>query len=573
MSLRRVRFARHNDRSRLSPRQRRGPRDCAEDPEAGVGLYAYSSHRLPPTIDIEPNVYVQVAMGFNRTKYSFVDLVELWSKKVSAIGLREYYGVEAWDWGLPGRMRGGQAVYHRQWIPYYAERKLDAVNAETNANWGGQTLGLYVAARLMWDPRRDTSKEQAEFFELCFRETATPIRRLYKRFDQSPQLRSSSLTPLFQDVELAWQLAKSESVKARLRDLMAYLVYVAEFRNFDMVRSRQPSRNEEYYQALLPLMNYVWRIRHRDMVHYYALARRLCNGLPIQDGRDEYWFAQKDKPPIWMNGENHSDEEIVSMFTQWRGRLQNDHDPSVAFSRYLDPLDAEGEDAGPSTIAGSSVSEKPRPGLARFRGPLLGYLLATKPRSVRMGIAPRSREAKITVSVGGRTPPLFQQTYKPSESFQEVAFQLPRANEYRILVEGDFALRVGPDIPFVYEASLASPAWVDYSGPNYFFVPAGTTEICADANPRLSIFAPGDSQRIDISRFTRKVGTDYSVVAVPPGADGQVWHTSDQTRGTFSLLNVPPLLSLHRDRVLRPREVQAGTQQAADSSAGESVDP
>jgi len=58
---------------------------------------------------------VQVALGFNRTQYSLPELVDLWSRKVKAIGLREYYGVEAWDWGLPGRARGGRVNYHRKW--------------------------------------------------------------------------------------------------------------------------------------------------------------------------------------------------------------------------------------------------------------------------------------------------------------------------------------------------------------------------------------------------------------------------------------------------------------------------
>ena len=104
----------------------------AQDPRAWVGLYAYSSHRLPPTIDVEPNVYVQVALGFNRTQYSLPELVERWSQKVSAIGLREYYGVQAWDWGLPGRARGGRVAYHRKWIPFYAERNLNGVNEGLN---------------------------------------------------------------------------------------------------------------------------------------------------------------------------------------------------------------------------------------------------------------------------------------------------------------------------------------------------------------------------------------------------------------------------------------------------------
>jgi hypothetical protein len=111
-------------------------------PDAWVGLYGYSSHRLPPTIDVEPNVYVQVAMGFNHTQYTLPELIERWSQKVDAIGLREYYGVEAWDWGLPGRMRGGQVAYHQKWIPYYAERKLNADQRRDERQLGRPNAGF-----------------------------------------------------------------------------------------------------------------------------------------------------------------------------------------------------------------------------------------------------------------------------------------------------------------------------------------------------------------------------------------------------------------------------------------------
>ncbi len=522
------------------------------DPEAWVGLYAYSSHRLPPTIDVQPNVYVQVAMGFNRTQYSFTELVDLWAKKVTAIGLREYYGVQAWDWGLPGRMRGGQAEYHRKWIPYYAARNLDAVNAETNSNWGGQTLGLYIASRLLWDPDRDTEADEAEFFELCFQDAAAPMRRVYEQFDRSPQLRAASLLPIFDDVKTAWRSTRSAGVRSRLTDIMAYLVYVARFREFDLVRSRQPSRNDAYYQALQPLMNYAWRIRHRDMVHYYALARRLCNGYPLQDGKDEFWFARKEQPPVWMNGPSYSDKEIVDQFASYWKQLAADEDPSVAYSRLLDPLVASGDDAGPSMIAGSDQM-----GVARFRGPLVGYLLASGKQTITIGIAPTSRQATIVVSARGRDP-IFEATFRQSPSFQTITIELPSANEYKVTFQGDFALRVDSETPFVYEASITHPAWIDYSGPHYFFVPTGCKELCVDASPRWSIFAPGSTERIDVTRLTRIAGKDYSTIKVPDGADGLVWHTSAQTRGKFALLNVPPLLSLYRGQVLRPREVADG---------------
>ena len=45
--------------------------------------------------------------------------------------------------------------------------------------------------------------------------------------------------------------------------------------------------------------------------------------------------------------------------------------------------------------------------------------------------------------------------------------------------------------PLVFEASPLRPAWVDYSGPHYFYVPKGTREVLVDADPRLSVVIPG----------------------------------------------------------------------------------
>jgi len=527
-----------------------------EHPEAWVGLYAYSSHRLPPTIDVEPNVYVQVAMGFNKTRYTLPELVERWSRKVDSIGLREYYGVEAWDWGLPGRMRGGRVAYHRKWIPYYAKRNLNAINAETNANWGGQTLGLYVAAQLMWDPQADVPELTDEFFRLCFADVAETMKAFYAKLDAAPPLRSVTLLPLFEDLQTAWEGTSDQRVRGRLVDLMAYLVYVAEFRNFDLVRSREPSRGDAYYAALKPLMQYAWRIRHRDMVHYYALARRLCNGLPVRDERLDYYMFNKDRDPVWKQGEPLSDSEIRARFTETMERLRADDDPTVTFSRLLDRVRPEGDDAG-----ASGILAQPAKAVARFRRGLRGYVVPPGRQQVEFGLTPTGKRVVFTVA-DPRGNVLFEHTYRPRDSESDevpqpypVLVELPRANEYRVDIEGNFVLHVPRATPFVFEASVMHPAWISYSGPHYFYVPKGTRELVVDANPRLSLRVPGEEKRRDIHPADRKPGKQYAVVKVPEGADGRVWHTTNMTRGQVSLLNVPPLMSFHPGTMLVPREV------------------
>lgn len=525
----------------------------ANDPHAWAGLYAYSSHRLPPTIDVEPNVYVQVALGFNRTQYSLPELVERWSKKVSAIGLREYYGVEAWDWGLPGRARGGRVEYHRKWIPFYAERNLNGINAETNANWGAQTLGLYVASQMMWQPKADVDSLVTEYFELLFGDAATTMRSFYEKLEAAPPLRPATLLPLFGDIQTAWNQTEDEAVHARLTDLKAYLIYVAKFREFDLVRGRNADRNDAYYAALKPLMNYAWRIRHRDTIHYYALARRLCNGLPIQDKRLEFYMANKDRDPIWKTGDNLTDSEIGNLFDQTIAALKADGDPTVSFSRYFDRVKVPGDDAGASHI---HATPQGKIATSRFRRGLRGYLGASGPQTAKFGIAPTSKP--ITMTVYMRSDAIFEQTFRAAENgakkFHDVEVKLPRAFEYRVEITGDFELQVPSETPFLFEASVTHPAWISYSGPHYFYVPKGTRELIVDADPRLSLVIPGKGRR-DLSPADRVEGKSYIAVPVPAGCDGQIWHTTTLTRGTVMLLNTPPLFSLHRNTVFVPREV------------------
>lgn len=520
------------------------------DPEAWVGLYAYSSHRLPPTIDVEPNVYVQVAMGFNRTQYSLPELVERWSKKVGAIGLREYYGVEAWDWGLPGRARGGRVGYHQEWIPFYAARKLNAINAETNANWGAQALGLYVAARLMWEPQADAEQLSAEFYQLAFGKAAPMMKQFYERMETSPPLRPSVLRPFFENLETAWQQEPDEAVRERLTDLKSYLVFVAQFREFDLVRGRNPSRDDVYYAALKTLMTDAYRMRHRDMVHYYALARRLCNGLPRTDNRPEFWMFRKEAAPVWKYGEPFTDKEITARFAKTHAALKADPDPTVNFSRYLDDVKVPGAEA-----VGSRIHADARKHVARFRRGLLGYLVPGGPHTARLGIAPSSKPVSITVTM--RSDIIYEKTFKAGTGFQEAKIELPRAFEYHVEITGSFELQVPPGTPFMYEASAARPAWVDYTGGHYFYVPKGTREVMVDAGPRLSIEVPGQGRR-DLTPAQRAPGANHIVVKVPAGADGTVWHTHTHTRGQFSLLNIPPLLSFHRNPIFVPREISEG---------------
>ena len=363
---------------------------------------------LPPTIDVEPNVYVQVAMGFNNTQYTLPELIERWSQKVGAIGLREYYGVEAWDWGLPGRMRGGQVDYHRKWIPYYAAAEGERHQCRDQRQLGRADAGPVRGLAVDVEPGRDVDALTEEFFQLGFADAAEPMRRFYAKLDAAPPSALGHAAALVRRTAIRLGADPRRGRQGRLVDLMAYLVYVAEFREFDLVSDREPSRNDAYYDALRPLMEYTWRIRHRDMVHYYALARRLCNGLPIQDERLDFYMSNKDRDPVWKHGDPLTDEQIRKLFTGATDQLRQDDDPTITYSRFLDRVKPEGKNAGPSRIL-----SKPEVAVARFRQGLRGYVVPKGKAQVEFGINPTSKRVVFTVQ-SPHGEKLFEQSIGPT---------------------------------------------------------------------------------------------------------------------------------------------------------------
>jgi hypothetical protein len=281
----------------------RGLRDAV--PGGWVGMYAYATHREPPSIALESNIHVQVAMAFNRTAYTYDDLIRLWGEKAGSLGIRDYYGVEAWDFGLPGRIRGANPDYHRKRIPQYHAAGAVSVSAESNDNWGGQGPGFYVASRLLWNPADDVDAIVADYLKSAFGPAAAPMGELYAAFASDKDLGPTNQARFYDLAYKALEQAGGPAVRARIVDVIAYLNYVHLFAEFEPVAPH----TEPYYAALETLMNYAHRIQPRSMVAAYALARRLCNGN-VKGKKDTFWmFGEK---PVWKHGAPYTDDEILA---------------------------------------------------------------------------------------------------------------------------------------------------------------------------------------------------------------------------------------------------------------------
>lgn len=143
-----------------------------------IGCYAYSAYAHPPSFDLHPAVYVQVASAFRRTPLSLEEQLREFGAKTPHLGIREYFGVYQWDWDLPDPGNLEPETLART-LRSYRSSGVTAVNAEASCNWGPRGLGYYLAAQLLWDIDADPSAILRDFYDLAFGPAALPMQRYY----------------------------------------------------------------------------------------------------------------------------------------------------------------------------------------------------------------------------------------------------------------------------------------------------------------------------------------------------------------------------------------------------------
>ena len=235
-------------------------------PSVKFGLYAYNEHAAPPAFEIEPNIVVLVATALNQSKYRTDDLISLWQKKGVTVGLRDYYGVMAWDWDMPGMVAGGKLAYVSNLKNYY-KVGIRYVSAETNIGWISRGLGHYTAARLMWDVNADVASIRKEFLNNLYGKAAGLMSGLYDQWEVYKQAvpREGDILKWTKLVEEAEALENDAAVSSRLQQVKRYLYYVYLFQQWKKKGSTENVRN---------LLDYAARVQEEGIMASYPLIRR-----------------------------------------------------------------------------------------------------------------------------------------------------------------------------------------------------------------------------------------------------------------------------------------------------------
>lgn len=507
-------------------------------PGKWVGLYAYSSHQLPTNLKLEPNVYTQVATAFNSTPLTLDQLVAEWGKRVSKVGIREYYGVMAWDEDMPARPRGARLAYVRKSIPHFHKLGANAINAESNIGWISRGLGHYVAAQLMWDTKADVDALVNDFYEKCFGKARGPIEEMFNQWQRSTDALPTShdMAIWLKLVEDADRLAGDDATRARIDQIKYYLHYVALFYDWHTATG-----DKAELKAFENLVRYTWRVKDLGVTASYALARRKANSkAPTPLHR----FNHPDC--VWRDETPVTREELAGLFKADRGRFKAVEGlRTVDLPREFQPLDAKGGQnfESTNTMRGPHEFFVQIPGGGATMRVALGFIYG---RNDTHTLALYGLDQDIDDE---NNAPVFEQKVLGDQEFHEIDFRGVTPGLYRMRIDdrrSSFKIETHGGLLLSVRADSAGKVWTTGRSNFCFLVPKGTRKFALVAEGPLTLQKPGGEKIEFPSRQPLRE------VSVREGEEG-VWLILQQS-GRFHLVGVPPLVGFAPDRMLVAKE-------------------
>lgn len=512
-----------------------------------IGLLAYNEHSEPPDFELEPNVYVQLTMGFIRGRYSFDELRELWPKKCKSMGFYDYYSVWLWDFDkLPGG-KGAMLDHIQESIRKSAALGATSFDAESGNNWEPHGLGYYVANKLMWNPDADVKAITTDFYDKAFGPAAAPMRRYYERWMpkvQSPPIVSRQLIgSLFRDLDEASKLAAERpDVLARIDHLKHYLRY--NHLRWLLDHEKDKARQK---QLTLDILTFTYRTRYEYMNHWNAIQTTFA-GDAAKKFEEPGWARNDKAPKPWINAGFVTKAETDQWFREGRDYFQPAEITEIAFDySNLAPI--------------KQTSDKPKAHQQAMQ------------RVERFAIHTNGEPIMLDITVG---------TIAWYRDRADAKWKLEDANG-KMIAEGAqkldgevhaLTLKVPQAGVYYFECNDSAAGWritrkpgesltwlpkrgkkvitLGQFGELYFHVPAGTKH--------LQLFASGP--KFPIRGPDRKIITEVSVsdevvtIPVSNGTDGQIWSFGPTSPSHIWLFNAPNCFAASPDALLVPQTVK-----------------
>jgi hypothetical protein len=497
-------------------------------PSIKIGLYAYNEHAAPPEFPLENNIVILIATAMNQSKYRTDELITLWKKKGVQVGIRDYYGVMAWDWDMPGRPNGSRLSYVSNLKDYYKEG-LKLFSAETNIGWISRGLGHYVASQLLWNANEDPEQIEKEFYRTMFGKAEKPMTTLYKDWQTTSTLipEDRELNNWIALVNNAAALEPDSKVQIRLQQVMHYLHYVYLFKKW---------RSDNSKSNLSNLFSYVYRIQDEGSVASYPLTRRLAKD---DEAKKDAAMSFKNSNAVWKsNTEKVSPDEI-------RKLLELDVSSAKEEKNDVNELKLPKRFSSPGNGLNTRNTTSPEVKLRGTHYIVLnikdnnvsinlssGLIKAKTFKSLELSIYPYNQELSIDNSNS-----VFTKTIEPKQPLQSISLSKLGLGTYIAKIDdarAGFSLSVTGSASFGIMADATKRLW-SIGRNNFYFNVNDVSEFAIHNDGALTLVSPA-GREIDLQN---KKGE--TLVDVKPGESG-IWKINNQS-GIFDLKGVIPFVS------------------------------
>jgi hypothetical protein len=520
-----------------------------EYPGIWVGNLAYNEHIEPTKYDLEPNVFVMVTNGFNRTKYSTNELLQKWNKKAKKIGVYEYLSVYAWDNDLPGRSNATHLDFLKKSIQEYYENGARVYLAETNIGWISKGLGQYVTSKLLWDYRLNVDSIAEDFYKKSFGVASPVMKRLFESWESAPGglISDNALAEWLGWVNEADQMVSDNRIKERLNHIKIYLHYLVLYRKL----KTNPTTDN---------LNLVMGFAYRTFDVSAFATVPVMTSLPFHSGFKGYGLYDKKEHPWMQNGNQLNSKELNSIFI-------NDL-KSVKKIEGLRTFKYGRKFNKPELI---KVSTKMKPGnmAPSFTGET-SFLVRIDKRSpdnffeIKSGYAARPADAKpVTVKIykylqyqalKEEADVIFSAEQSEKLVNKKIGLETLEPGDYLVKVEDQFkmfSLKFSPSISFsVMMSAEKSLLTSSVTGLNtfYFSVLPQSKRFIIHKNKVLKLISPAGR----LLEYTDNK-QESIVVEVKENETG-LWQIFAQA-GSLYIEGVPPYLGVIPEKMLLPSDV------------------
>ncbi len=511
-------------------------------PDSWIGTMAYSEYSAPPTIRLEPNIFVSIATAFNYSKYSTEQLIEAWSKKAKKVGVYDYMALYPWDFDVPGRQLGSVPSILSDRIKRYYSLGARAYEAETTTGWAGKGLGQYIAAKLLWNIKSDTKKIESEFYKNCFGSSANKVKLLYDLFAKNTN-DTPAETDLGEWIDQLFDIYESETdmkVKQRLYHIKIYLYYQVLLRKYKGVKDEQ---------SLVQLLNYSYR-----MLDYAAFA-----GYPalFELGNTTAYPKMKfnDEDAKWKTSKKaYNEEELTALLKAERGKLKiitglKKFGSAVSFEK-IKYLGAGKNISGYDSSIGLwmnhdfiiQIEKKGKDNYIVLSGGWVTGGGSEKP--IAISVFPYS----VTNRYDGS--PLLSYDYKKSKEFEKISLSALDKGTYCLRVIDPakiFNISFSPAVNHSILVSEGRKVHSNFVGSMFLYVPNGVSNFSLWKSIEVRLVSP--TGRV-VDYLNKK--EEEIEVKVKPDEIG-LWKIN-YFSGAISIRGVPPVIGIVPDKMLLPSD-------------------